>query len=294
MSTEGREQWIVGLDLSARSRGAEVFAAWIERAPSPGSRPEIVGVHVLETWSARYLPMSREEYVHAVRSIADSRAREVGEVFARVEVVEAERAEDGLAHAAGRAAGLVIGRSAGMGSRPVVRLGRVARRLLRRLPTTVYVVPPDLPASALTRGPVVLATDLGPSSRAALTTALALARGQARPLVLAHVGELRHSDLLDELEPRWLAARERHRQEVATAFAAWAEAHGVQGLRRVLEFGAAPESLAALAVREQACLVVVGSRRLGALERVFSTSTASALAGLCDVPVAVVPPPDGA
>jgi nucleotide-binding universal stress UspA family protein len=76
---------------------------------------------------------------------------------------------------------------------------------------------------------------------------------------------------------------------VAQEFASWCEAHGVGGVRHVLEFGAVPEALADLAARERAAVVVLGSRKLSAVERVFTTSTASALAGLCPCAVAVVP-----
>lgn len=289
MSTDKHERWIVGLDLGARSHGALVFAAWMRGAPRAEDRPALVGVHVLETWAARYLEIGLEEYVRSVRAVAERRAAEVGGGFDAVQVVEAERAELGLADAAAGAGALVLGRSAGREGRALVRLGKVARRLLRQLPAPVVVVPPDLPQAALA-GPVLLATDLSRSSDAAAAFATRVARAQGRPLVLVHVGEPRHSDLIDELEPGWLAARERYRAGVERAFAAWAGVQGLGDAPRVLEYGAAPEVLAELAAREQAALVVLGSRRLSAAERLFSTSTASALAGLCGGPVAVVPP----
>lgn len=289
MSTDKHERWIVGLDLGARSHGALVFATWMRRAESPAARPALVGVHVLETWAARYLAIPREEYVRSVRAVADRHITALGGTFDAVEVVEAERAEEGLVGAAARGDALVIGRSAPRGEHRLVRLGRVARRVLRQLPAPVFVVPPDLPEQALA-GPIVLAVDLTGSGAVAVEMAVRLARAHARPLVLAHVGEPRHSDLIDELEPSWLAAREAYRAGVEREFAAWAEAQGLGGLRRVLEYGPAPESLAAIAEREQASVIVVGSRRLSTVERVFTTSTASALAGLCPCPVAVVPP----
>ena len=100
MSTDIHERWIVGLDLSARSHGALVFSAWMRRAESPAERPSLVGVHVLESWAAHYLPVGREEYVRSVRSVAERHMAEVGGAFDDVEVVEAARAEDGLAGAA--------------------------------------------------------------------------------------------------------------------------------------------------------------------------------------------------
>lgn len=292
MSTDSQERWIVGLDLGARAHGALAFAGWMQRAASPAERPAIAGVHVIEGWAARALPIAREEYVQKARSIAARHAGEVGCALADVAVIEAERVEDGLADAARGAATLVIGRAAGRASEALVRLGRVARRVLRRLPTPVVVVPPDLDAATL-GGPVVVGVDLGEDGGRALDFAVRIARAHGRPLVLAHAGAPRHIDLIDELDPRWLAAREALRADTARAFDGWAEARGLGGLRRTIEHGSPPEALAKIAAREQAALVVVGSRRLSALERVFTTSTASALAGLCACPVAVVPPADG-
>ena len=105
------------------------------------------------------------------------------------------------------ASGLVIGRAAERGSRAVVRLGRVARRVLRRLPCPVVVVPPDL--SAVADGPILLATDLDVASASAVTFARDLAARHGRELKVVHVGETRYSDLIDDLEPYWQQARDQ-------------------------------------------------------------------------------------
>lgn len=290
MNAEQHERWIVGLDLGARSYGALVFAGWMAAAPGMGARPEVRGVHVLESWAAQQLPVSMADYTAAVGRLATERARERGLELAGVEVIEAERAEQGLIAAATGADALILGRAAHRRERRWVRLGRVARRVLRALPRPVFVVPPDLSPAGLA-GPIVLATDLETTGPAAVERAIGLARAHARPLVLAHVGDPRHSELLDELEPRLFAERQRHREGVALAFASWAEAHGLGAVRRALEFDAPPEGLAAIAGRERAAVVVVGSRRLGAAERVFTVSTASALAAMSATPVAIVPEP---
>ena len=60
---------------------------------------------------------------------------------------------------------------------------------------------------------------------------------------------------------------------------------------RHVVFGDRAEEIAAVAARCKAALVVTGSRRLGLAGRLFSTSTASALAGLAECAVAVVPAP---
>ena len=45
------------------------------------------------------------------------------------------------------------------------------------------------------------------------------------------------------------------------------------------------------AVKERACMLVCGSRRLSLLERIFTSSVGSELAATSPLPVAIVPPP---
>lgn len=274
--------WILGLDLSPRSHGALVFAAWLRSSGAP-----VIGLHALEAWASRFIVEAGQAEESARRLVAQHCAQLGVEPPTRVEVALVLRAEEGLIEAAKDAAGLVIGRAAPRGERPLVRLGQVARRLLRALPAPVIVVPPDLDEVA--PGPVLLATDLGPSSDAAARFAIALAAAQGRGVELVHVGEPRHSDLIDELDPTWLRERETYRAGVTARAHAWAAELGL-GERpvRVL-FGSQAEEIAAAAGLCQAALVVTGSRQLGLAGRLFSTSTASALAGLAQCPVAVVP-----
>ena len=274
--------WILGLDLSPRSPGVFVFAAWLR---SGGAR--VLGLHVLEAWASPFIAAAEDVTVR-VRATVEERCAHLGIApLADVEVVVVPRAEDGLLHAATAAAGLVLGRAALRGDRSLVRLGSVARRVLRALPGPVIVVPPDL--AAVAEGPILLATDLGPSSDAAARLASELAAAQGRELELVHVGEPRHSDLIDELDVDWLREREIYRAGVQAMVDAWAAGLGLGDRPRHVLFGGRAEEIAAVAARRHAALVVTGSRRLGLVGRLFSASTASALAGLAACPVAVVP-----
>lgn len=275
------ESWLVAVDLGGRSRGALVCASWLRTAAAL----PLVAVHVLETW-VRALGV-----VDPTEVIRTSVVREVGLVDAALcdgfEVREAGSAEDALTEAAATAGGLILGRAAPAGERPRVRLGRVARRLLRRLPGPVIVVPPDL--REIAEGPVLLATDLGPASEEATWFARRLALRCDRPLELVHVGEDRHGDLIDELQPSWLAAREQHHAATEAAALAWVEKHRLTDAVCHVIHGDAVEVLVAAAAARKAALVVVGSRRLSTAARLFVSSTASTLAGVAECPICVVP-----
>lgn len=272
--------WIVGLDLNDRARGALVVAGWLARAADC-----VVGVHVLESWAR---PHIRPDAISAVHELVLRATRELHITPpACVSVREADRAEDGLAAAAVGTAGIVIGRAAPSSRPALIRLGVVARQLLRKLPCPVIVAPPDL--TAIAPGPVLFATDLGPSVDQALVFARELAATTGRPLAVVHVAEPRHHDLIDEHDPAWLAAREAHHAETTAALAEWAALHELAEAPQHLEYGDPPTRIAAAAAELQAAIVVLGSRHLGLVARAFLSSTASSLAGLAAAPVAVVP-----
>lgn len=273
--------WVVGLDLGERSLGALAFGHWLNRGSDP-----MVGVYILETWMRPYVEADLISQVHAAVAAAAASLRIPAP--ARVTVVEAMSAEDGLTRAAEASAGLILGRAARAGEAPWVRLGHVARRLLRTLPAPVVVVPRDL--TAVAPGPVLLATDLDDTTAAALPFARDLAARHGRALEVVHVGEPRNADLIDELEPSWLAAREAYRASVAQDLERWMDRSRLGDLRRHLAYGDPAAKIAEVAAARDAALVVVGSRRLGAVGRLFLSSTASALAGAAACPVAVVPP----
>jgi nucleotide-binding universal stress UspA family protein len=272
--------WVVGLDLNEHSGGALVVADWLARPAD-----SVAGVHVLESWARPHLRPDTISAVHetVLRATHALHLRPLASVSVR----EAIRAEDGLCAAAEHAAGIVIGRAAASSRPAMIRLGVVARQLLRQLPRPVIVAPPDL--TAIAPGPVLLATDLGPSGDRAVAFARELASARGRPLAVLHVAESRYHHLIDEQGPAWVAAREVYHAETAAALADWAAAHGLAQAPQHLAYGDPPTRIAAVAAELQAAIVVVGSRHLGLLARAFLSSTASTLAGVAAAPVAVVP-----
>jgi len=279
MTTTTASTWILGLDLGDRSRGALCFADWF-------AGPEhTIAVHVVEMWS--------RPYIHAEPSVAVQEAlqRISSELHVspptRISVLDAGSAEEGLARASEGAAGLIIGRAARRLEETPWALGRVARRILRRLPCPVVVVPRDL--AEVGPGPVILATALDGSSDAAVGFARDVAAKHGRELMVVHVNEARFSGLIDDRDPLWRRACEVYREDLVTALRAWMTRHALSGPARVVD-GSVVDELQTLAVTVQAALVVVGSRRLGAAGRIFLGSTASTLAGGAACPIAVVAP----
>ncbi|HEY0133736.1 MAG TPA: universal stress protein, partial [Nannocystis sp.] len=111
-----------------------------------------------------------------------------------------------------------------------------------------------------------------------------------RPLELIHVGQAHDGDMLGALDPRWKIEHEGHRAEVLAAVNAWTFEHSLGDCPRRVLFGEPVAEIAGAAAELHAALVVVGSRQLGVGARIFTTSTASALAGVAGCAVAVVPP----
>ena len=276
--------WLVGLDLGPRSHGALIFAAWLRAT----AEVRVVGLHVLEAAASRFVD-GEAEAVDAVRRAVDERSAQLGiPAIEAIEVVMVARAEEGLMERSQRALGLILGRAAPTGSTALVRLGRVARRVLRHLPGPVIVVPPEL--TRVEEGPVLLATDLGPASAGAVRFARGFASAVGRPLDLLHVADPQDGDLLGSMDARWSVERRTHRASMIEAMSQWTVDQALGDRPRKVVFGERVEEIVAAAEACKAAMVVVGSRQLGAGARLFTTSTASALAGMASCAVAVVPP----
>ena len=154
---------VIGLDLRPYSQGALHFARWLSVA-SRRRDEAFLGIHVLE--QDHLAAVLRYHHMDEVRDGAVASARAALQATGAEAIVGAPRivvgrvADEELAEAA-RAEGataLVVGRMAKRGESPVVRLGRVARRLVRSLPLPVVVVPPDPPAPQIGDGPIVAPT----------------------------------------------------------------------------------------------------------------------------------------
>lgn len=279
---------MVGVDARELSRGAIAFARFV----AEGRFHEVYGVHVVE-WVPHMYERYGEVSSAQVRQMAvdilapleqDSHFVELGAVLATA-------AEDGLLEAidAKQAHALIIGRRAFRDGGVLVRLGRVARRLVRRLPVPVVVVPPDLEPSQIGRGPVVLGVDLTESCGTAAAWAARVAADLRRPLVLVHAvhlpdrGPYIPADMWDQ------SAAALH-DRGAEGFRAWADRHGVGAAERVMLEGPPATVLPGLALERQACVLVTGSRELAGVERLFMSSLGTELAASAPLPVAIVPP----
>jgi nucleotide-binding universal stress UspA family protein len=288
-------KWILGVDLRARCGGALRFGAWLSSV-APGEA--LVPVHALE--EEHLLLLLRFQHLDEV--LAETRAAAERAIAGagcagRVpepRIVQGRRAEEVLAHAAEAesAGAIVVGRIARRGAHPMVRLGRVARRLVRHLPAPVVLVPPDL--EQLGRGPVVALVSLEPDSLRACRFARDLARAVSRPLAVLHavpdpadagpyglpgaaVAQLRADTVL--------AARER--------LDGWLAAADVVAETAEVRVGDPAEQALALGVERDAAVAVTGATRRHAAQRLYAPSVGRALACAAPWPVAIVPP-DGA
>jgi nucleotide-binding universal stress UspA family protein len=289
-------KWIIGLDLRPRSRGALQLARWLAAATRERGADEFVAVHVLSEDHLRSALQLHhlDEVVDGARAAAQRALEEAScaDLGAGLEVTRALTTPEGLeeARARHRADGILIGRAAPSGGTHLVRLGRVARRLLRHLPSPVVVAPPDLEAARLGAGPIAALSSLAEDSVEPCRLAAVLAERTARALTVAHVvrdpvsGSAPYLPRasLDRMGGEWL-------DEGRQGLDRWLAANGLQaGATAVLQ-GDVLDSALTLARDQDAAMLVVGARSLSGLDRVFSPSIGRELAALASLPVAVVP-----
>ncbi|MEX1369471.1 MAG: universal stress protein [Nannocystaceae bacterium] len=281
-------RWIVGLDLRPRSQGAIKTARWLHEHRTAQARNRFFGVHVVPLTprvSARDDEM--DELCERARTKAEGAVGESGSAaaFDRIEAVPGTPVQTlGAATTYYDVDGLIIGRHGPREGGTVVRLGTVARQLLRGLPAAVMVVPPDHDPESHPQGPVLVATDLAPDAAAAGRFGLRLAQDLGVDLLLVHVpetgqlaaqlGAVPHSPIVQD--PR--------------AFEEWVENYGLGGARTETSPGDPVEQTLKLAQAHDASIIVCGSRRLSLADRVFQASTGSTLAAYARRPVVVVPP----
>ncbi len=290
-------KFVVGVDLRHRSDGAVRFAGWLRAHTVAPATSTLVGVHVVESGALaaleRFDPRSavlqrlRDEAVMVVRAAAGEGAVET------VDVLEGKRAARSLESACiyHHADALVIGRKAGINEQALVRLGSVARHLLRALPAPLFVVAPDLDPSTIGAGPIVVAVTPSDAALSACAFATALGGRLGRDVVFVRVvtvpEDYAHiywsADALESFRAEYI---ERARVQLA----AWLSAHGYGHARHEVRYGPEVGELVAAAREHDAPLIVCGSRLLGPLERMLTPSTSSELAGHAPCAVAVVPP----
>jgi nucleotide-binding universal stress UspA family protein len=292
-------KWILGLDLREGAEGPLVFARWLMAALAHHNvAAKLEPIHVLEQDQLGLLASAdrREEAVALAEDAVVRTLERSGDPSALegLRLIEVGTPEDVLAHAATGTEGLLIGRLAPRGQDRILRLGGVARRLLRRLPVPTWVVPPDLDAEHVGKGPIILACDTHEDSLGATRYALRMADMLRRELVLAHVVPMPYGWSIGYLPPESVKqVRADLRTRGERALERWATQHGITGLRGIVTEGIVPEELTRLAQQHDALAVITGSRKLNALERLFVASVGSELAASASCPVVVVPPDYG-
>jgi nucleotide-binding universal stress UspA family protein len=291
MSTE---KWILGLDLRVGAEGPLVFAGWLSTQLAATQSVVLEPIHAIERGDIGLLA-NADKREQVVSLAEDAVARTLGRAgvtngITNTRLVEVGEPQDVLASAAREAEGLIIGRLAPRGKDRLVRLGRVARRLLRMLPAPTLVVPPDLHYQQLGKGPIILACDMHEDSIGATRFALRMADRLHRELMLVHVVSMPYGwsvgYLSADLVTRVYADLEAQGERLLES---WAQKHGISGLRRVVCEGMVADELTNLARQEDALMLVTGSRKLEAIERVFVASVGTQLAASASCPVAVVP-----
>jgi nucleotide-binding universal stress UspA family protein len=289
----GDETWIVGLDLQPTSRGAIELATWLAET---NASTKLMGVHVLEEGYLRSVLKYHhlDEVVQGAKQACDREIQRGGapDRFVGVDIVQGGSAEKHLATAAERhdARGIVIGRQAPKDGRHLLRLGRVARRLLRSIPRPTIVVPPDWEPPT-DRGPVIAATNLRGDCAEATRFARELATRFGLPLVIVHVLPLPEEHAAQYLPESSLEKlRRENLTEGTAAVQTWVNEHGFAGSETVIEQGGVAERVVSVAEERRASIVCTGSRHLSTFERVLLSSIGSELAASSPCPVAVVPP----
>jgi nucleotide-binding universal stress UspA family protein len=292
-------RWLVGFDPTPSSEGVVRFAAWLHGRTE--GRHTLFGVHVetsATTGLHDRLGAGPDLQPALDRARAFLRAQGVADAFAHVEAVHGAPEKVLSALAAERDYdGVLVGRATASGG-AAASLGRVPRRLLRRLELPTVVVPPDLGDPNQALGPIVVGVAPTPESLEAAGFAVLLGEELGLPVVLAHVVEPSRPAAAAgvlSLEPRDPVMRRsdivppQDASEPLAVVTAWAARHGLEGLPLELRVGHVPMELVALARERRAAMLVCGSRRLSLLDRLFASSVGTELATHADRPVVVVP-----
>ena len=258
---------------------------------------KLIGIHVLEEDYLRAVlkyhhlaEIEEKAEAAAAKEIDGLGAREH---FVGVHILEGSTAERQLENAAGyhNAQGLIVGRQAPKEGRHLLRLGRVARRVLRSLKLPTIVVPPDHEPNS-TPGAVICTCNLRPDCVTAVQFGVDIAKRLGREVVLLHVVPLPEDYAAHYLPVKVLDdLREEHMVKGTKALQRWAKEHGFNDVECVVEQGGVVERLVHVAKERAACMVATGSRVLSFYERLLLTSIGSELAATAPCPVAVVPPP---
>jgi len=272
---------MIGVDLGGLSTGAVALGRWMAKRASDHA---FFGVHVIENVPA---PLGRNLDDHIDRALGPLRQETF---FEDLGSIPATAAEDGVLEAANQknCDAFIIGRKSA-DPRAIIRLGRVARILLRKLAKPTLVVPPGLDESKLSDGPLLLATDCGEASAGAAKFAPAFGKSLGLDLLVTHVGRVPASMRTIIPAEQWGTLVDRAESSARENFEPWLEAHGLKEARHSLVHGSPASKILDVAEVSGASMIVLGSRGLDTLDRVFISSLASEIAAAAPIPVCVVP-----
>lgn len=289
-------RWVVGVDLRPHSHGAINFAAWLHAHDQTG-QASLEALHVVDSGllelpeaPARAAVLGRAKQA----AIAALTARHALDAFAHVDAIEAGDVIDTLAAAGALAAstGVILGRRAADNDTRLVRLGKVARSLLRRLESPVFVVPPDLERAYIGEGPIVCAVDLDPHGVDVARFGEALGEAIGRPARLVHVLDAGDPIGLQYLpEITWTDLHKREREVGEAALRKWRDDAGLRSDTLTVQ-GQTVTQLIRTATELDACMILCGSRRLNLAQRMWLSSIGSSLAAAAHLPVGVIPSPE--
>lgn len=293
----GRRPILCGVEPVGQSSAASVAADLAERL---GTGLVLVLVKpppsIATAGMATQMEMLHNHAVEHGRSVLAGIASDLADSSVGRAVDEAEgRVEFGepaprLAAAADELdANLIVIGSRGRGPAGAALLGSVSQDLAAAQTRPVLVVPPQAePGRGHPPGCIVCGVDDSPRAASAVRVSGRLARSLGVRLLLVHVDESGMEQRLLELTgaaarptpiPRWLRRLER----VARA--------GSARVDSCVATGDPAEALEAVAVRESAALVAVGTRGHGALRSLALGSVSRGLASSCSRPVLVVDEP---
>lgn len=285
-------RWIAGIDFNDRCAGALQIAKWLHEDARFDGMQGLAAVHVLPELAKRMLVI---ESTAAAPEIAVENMRRLvrdsglDDPFSDYQSLWDRSVDDGLTEAARRfeADCILVGKAVGSPAPMFGGLGRVARRLLRRLPMPVMVVPPDITTAKVGKGPILLATDLQASAVPAAAVTDDLARACNRGIIVLGVDEtFRHVPVLAAEAAVPLTLVDRVTLEPLHA---WADARGLARATCIVREGERVQALLDVAREQDVAVIVCGSRCLNLAQRIFASSTASELARRADRPVLVVP-----
>jgi nucleotide-binding universal stress UspA family protein len=151
---------------------------------------------------------------------------------------------------------------------------------IKHISTTNYII---REAAKMNNKTIIVAYDGSPSSNKALKLAADLSRAESSEIALVSVIE-RPSDIftLEHLERN----REQYGKQAIDTGEKQAEALGIK-VKPVLLRGNPSEEIINYAHKENAYLIIVGTRGLGGLQRLMLGSVAQALVTHSDIPVVV-------